>query len=134
MRLLGCFRLLKNGHVVGAQRRKTEALLARSASRQNGVPRDVLLRALWPRSDRAPGLQALNSLVHELRSASGRTGRAALIVLTGGHYRLNKRLASRSTWPTPNSLMGSGEHAERVGETTTGSSCTSTRCTCTVAI
>src|SRR5699024_2231756 len=52
--LLGCFRLLKNGELVAVRSGgKTEALLAYlGLSGASGVPREVLLRMLWPSSEK----------------------------------------------------------------------------------
>src|SRR5882762_1453642 len=91
--LLGYFRLVKGGQLVGVRSGgKTEALLAHlGLGGLYGVPREVLLRALWPRSEAALATQALNSLVHSLRRLLGEALRgAAPIVLAGGHYRLNE--------------------------------------------
>ena len=58
--------------------------------------------------------------MHELRSALGDALRGeAPVVLTGGHYRLNEAAGVAVDVARFNSLVGSGEHAERAGETTT---------------
>src|SRR5436190_8423210 len=61
--LLGSFRLLKNGQLVAVRSGgKTEALLAQlGLGGHYGVPREVLFRAIWPRSDTALAAQALSS-------------------------------------------------------------------------
>ena len=91
--LLGHFRLLKNGQLLDVRSGgKTEALLAHlGLGGDYGVPRDVLLHAIWPRSDAALAAQALNSLVHSLRNLLGEAlCGAPPVVQTGGHYRLNE--------------------------------------------
>ena len=106
--LLGYFRLVKNGQLVAVRSGgKTEALLAHlGLGGVYGVPRDVLLRAIWPHSDSALAAQALNSLVHSLRSLLGEALRGATPVLqTAGHYRLNEAAGSRRR---PGPLQGAG--------------------------
>src|SRR6185437_16396291 len=84
--LLGYFRLLRHGQLVSVRTGgKTEALLAHlGLGGQYGVPREVLLRAIWPRSDTALAAQALNSLVHSLRTLLGGALRGATPVVQTG--------------------------------------------------
>jgi DNA-binding SARP family transcriptional activator len=111
--LLGAFRLLSHGQPIPVRAGgKTEALLAYlgSATRQ-GVPRDLLLRGLWPDSELHLASNALNNLVHALRRQLGEAlGGAPPVVHSAGYYRLNheagvavdvslfKTLATQSEW------------------------------------
>jgi DNA-binding SARP family transcriptional activator len=120
--LLGYFRLVKHGQLVSVRSGgKTEALLAHlGLGGQYGVPREVLLRAIWPRSDTALAAQALNSLVHSLRTLLGEALRGATpVVQTGGHYRLNEAAGVGVDVVRFKRLMRDGEHAERAGGTAT---------------
>jgi len=113
---------VKGGQLVGVRSGgKTEALLAHlGLGGLYGVPREVLLRALWPRSDTALATQALNSLVHSLRRLLGEALRgAAPIVLAGGHYRLNEAAGVGVDVARFRALVGGAEHADRGGETAT---------------
>jgi DNA-binding SARP family transcriptional activator len=104
--LFGSFRLIRSGEPVAVRGGgKTEALLARlGLAGTNGVARDVLLRGLWPDSDRALANQALASLVHSLRSLLGEAlGDTTPVIQSGGHYRLN-------------TLSGIGVDVTRFGE------------------
>lgn len=111
--LLGTFRLLRRGELVAVRSGgKTQALLAclGMATRQ-GVPRETLLRRLWPESEVSLASNALNSVVHALRrSLSGALEGASPVVHASGYYRLNqeagvavdvdhfRRLAAQSEW------------------------------------
>jgi DNA-binding SARP family transcriptional activator len=120
--LLGYFRLLKNGQPVAVRSGgKSEALLAHlGMAGLYGVPREVLLRAVWPRSDTALAAQALNSLVHSLRSLLGEALRgAAPIVQTGGNYRLNEAAGVAVDVVRFKTLVSAGERAERAGHAAT---------------
>jgi DNA-binding SARP family transcriptional activator len=126
--LLGAFRLLSNGQPVSVRAGgKTEALLAYlgSATRQ-GVPRDLLLRGLWPDSEVALASNALNNLVHALRRLlSEALGGAPPVLHSAGYYRLNqeagvtvdvmlfKALAAESAW---HARVGDGSAAAEVAE------------------
>src|ERR671928_960795 len=67
--LLGGFQLFRNGQPVGVRSRgKSEALLALLGLASRGIPREQLLDSLWPDSEPSLAGQALNSLVHSLRS------------------------------------------------------------------
>src|SRR5919197_3141063 len=91
--LLGTFSLLRYGQPVPVRSGgKTEALLAHlgTATRQ-GLPRDLLLRRLWPESEVSLAANALNNLVHALRRLlSEALGGASPIVHNAGFYRLNQ--------------------------------------------
>jgi DNA-binding SARP family transcriptional activator len=120
--LLGYFRLIRNGQLVAVRSGgKTEALLAHlGLGGLYGVPRDVLLRAIWPHSDAALAAQALNSLVHSLRSLLGEAlNGAAPIVQTGGHYRLNEAAGVVVDVVRFKGLVSDGERYERAGQTGT---------------
>jgi DNA-binding SARP family transcriptional activator len=55
------------------------------------VPRETLLRRLWPESEVALASNALNNLVHALRGRlSPALGGASPVVHSGGYYRLNQ--------------------------------------------
>jgi len=93
LRLLGAFRLVGGGQLIPVRSGgKTEALLVHlGLAGRRGVPREVLLHALWPHSERALAGQALNSLVHSLKSLLGEAlGGAEPVVPTAGQYRLNE--------------------------------------------
>jgi DNA-binding SARP family transcriptional activator len=118
--LLGSFRLVKNGQLVAVRSGgKTEALLAHLAlGGSYGVPREVLLRAIWPDSDTGLAAQALNSLVHSLRSLLGESLRGAAPVLqTAGHYRLNEAAGVAVDVVRFKGLVSEGERCERAGQT-----------------
>jgi DNA-binding SARP family transcriptional activator len=120
--LLGHFRLLKNGQLVAVRSGgKTEALLAHlGLGGPYGVPREVLLRDIWPRSDTALAAQALNSLVHSLRSLLGEALRGATpVVQIGGYYRLNEAAGIAIDVVRFKTLVSDGERAERAGRTAT---------------
>ena len=126
--LLGAFRLLRHGQPVPVRAGgKTEALLAYlgSATRQ-GVPRDLLLRGLWPDSELQLASNALNNLVLALRRLlGGALGGAPPVVHAAGYYRLNqeagvavdvnlfKSLAAQSAW---HARMGDSAAAAEVAE------------------
>jgi DNA-binding SARP family transcriptional activator len=117
--LLGYFRLLRNGELVAVRSGgKTEALLAHlGLGGRYGVPRDVLLRAIWPNSDTALAAQALNSLVHSLRSLLGEAlSGATPVVQTGGHYRLNEAAGVAVDVARFKGLVSDGERCERAGQ------------------
>jgi DNA-binding SARP family transcriptional activator len=111
--LLGTFRLLRRGELVAVRSGgKTQALLAclGTATRQ-GVPRETLLRRLWPESEGSLASNALNNVVHALRrSLSEALDGASPVVHASGYYRLNqeagvavdvdhfKTLAAQSEW------------------------------------
>jgi len=91
--LLGAFHLVSHGRAIPVRAGgKTEALLAHLGSAtRHGVPRDVLLRGLWPDSEIALSSNALNNLVHALRRLLGEAlGGAPPIVHSAGYYRLNQ--------------------------------------------
>lgn len=90
--LLGGFQLLRNGQRIAVRSGgKTEALLAQLAlARLQGVPRHVLLRAIWPDSEESLANNALNNLVHTVRGLLGDAlGGATPVVQSSGYYRLN---------------------------------------------
>jgi DNA-binding SARP family transcriptional activator len=120
--LLGHFRLLKNGRLVDVRSGgKTEAFLAHlGLGGQYGIPREVLLRAIWPRSDAALASQALNSLVHSLRNLLGDAlcGEAP-VVQSGGHYRLNEAAGVAVDVVRFKTLISGAERSEKSGQTET---------------
>jgi DNA-binding SARP family transcriptional activator len=120
--LLGYFRLLKHGQLVAVRSGgKTEALLAHlGLGGLYGVPRDVLLRAIWPHSDKPLAAQALNSLVHSLRSLLGEALRGATpVVQTAGHYRLNEAAGVAVDVVRFKALVSDAERFERAGQAET---------------
>ena len=126
--LLGTFSLLRYGQPVPVRSGgKTEALLAHlgTATRQ-GLPRDLLLRRLWPESEVSLAANALNNLVHALRRLlSEALGGASPIVHNAGYYRLNQEagvavdvnqftsLAAQSAW---HARLGDRSAAAEVAE------------------
>jgi len=127
--LLGAFRLLRCGEPVAVRSGgKTQALLASlgTATRQ-GIPREALLRRLWPESEVSLASNALNNVVHALRrSLSEALGGASPVVHNAGFYRLNqeagvavdvdhfKRLAAQSEWlARTGDMLASAEVAEQ---------------------
>lgn len=90
--LLGSFRVLQMGHPVEVRPGgKTEALLSSLALRERyHAPREWLLEAVWPESDRIRASHALNSLIHAIRKLLGDALKGATpVVFTGGGYGLN---------------------------------------------
>jgi DNA-binding SARP family transcriptional activator len=116
--LLGGFQLFRNGQPVGVRSRgKTEALLALLGLASRGIPREQLLDSLWPDSE--PGLagQALNSLVHSLRSLlSTALDGASPIVHAAGRYHLNAAAGVATDVASFDSLVRRGEQQERSGQ------------------
>jgi DNA-binding SARP family transcriptional activator len=116
--LLGGFQLFRNGQPVGVRSHgKTEALLALLGLASRGIPREQLLDSLWPDSE--PGLagQALNSLVHSLRSLlSNALDGASPIVHAAGRYHLNAAAGIATDVARFDSLVGRGEQHERLGQ------------------
>ena len=90
VRLLGAFRLYKNGLPVTVRvKGRTELLLASLAMRcGEGVPREVILDEVWPAAEPALAGQALNSLVYALRKSLGDAidGQPPVIVANGAYY------------------------------------------------
>ena len=90
--LLGGFRVLKTGKLVpGANTGKMEILLRYLALHYgHPVPRETLLYAVWPETDRVQASQSLNSLVYSLRKLlRDETGDIAPVRQTEGYYELN---------------------------------------------
>jgi len=117
--LFGYFRLFKKGQLVSVRSGgKTEALLVHlGLGGVYGVPRDVLLRTIWPHSDRALAAQALNSLVHSLRRLLGEGPRGAMpVVQTAGHYRLNEAAGVAVDVVRFKALVDDGERSARAGQ------------------
>jgi DNA-binding SARP family transcriptional activator len=57
----------------------------------HGIPRDVLLRAIWPHSEPSLAGQALNGVLRSLKTLLAEAlGGAAPIVPSAGQYRLNQ--------------------------------------------
>jgi len=117
--LLGCFRLFVSGRLVGVRNGgKTEALLTHlGLGGVRGVPRDLLLRTMWPHSDPALAGQALNSLVHSLRRLLpvGPHGQMP-VVQTAGHYRLNEAAGVAVDVVRFKALVVDGERFARAGQ------------------
>jgi DNA-binding SARP family transcriptional activator len=92
IQLLGGFRVLKHGSVVGFRTGgKAEALLSTLAVRRGQpVPREVVLDAVWPNVDPQMANQSLNSLGYGLNRLLGDAiGGASVLVHSDGMYRLN---------------------------------------------
>jgi DNA-binding SARP family transcriptional activator len=90
--LLGGFRVLKHGSVVGFRTGgKAEALLSTLAVRRGQpVPREAILDTVWPNVDPQMANQSLNSLVYGLNRLLGDAiGGANVLVYADGTYRLN---------------------------------------------
>jgi DNA-binding SARP family transcriptional activator len=117
--LLGQFRLLKKGQLVNVRSGgKSEALLTQlGLGGVYGVPREALLRAIWPNSDTALAAQALNSLVHSLRRVLGDGLRGATpVVQTAGHYRLNEAAGFAVDVVLFKALADDAERCARAGQ------------------
>jgi DNA-binding SARP family transcriptional activator len=114
--LLGGFRLLTGGQPVPVRSGgKTEALLVHlGLAGLRGVPRDVLLRAIWPHSEPSLAGQALNSLVHSLKRLLGEAlGGAEPVVPTAGRYRLNAAAGVAVDVVQFQALVAEGERLQR---------------------
>jgi len=116
--LLGGFQLFRNGQPVGVRTHgKTESLLAVLGLASRGVPREQLLDALWPDSEPILAGQALNSLVHSLRSLlSSALQGASPVVHTAGRYHLNEAAGVATDVARFDSLVSRGERQERAGQ------------------
>jgi DNA-binding SARP family transcriptional activator len=93
LRLLGGFRLVARGEPIPVRSGgKTEALLVRlGLAGVRGLPREVLLEAIWPHSPSSLGIQALSSLLRGLNATLGQAlAGAEPVVATAGQYRLNE--------------------------------------------
>lgn len=91
--LLGGFRLLKAGRPFTIRPGgRTESLLfaLALAPRSVGLPRDDLIRMVWPEVDSGLSVQGLNTLVYALRRSLGDAlGGQGPVVRDDGRYRLN---------------------------------------------
>jgi class 3 adenylate cyclase/DNA-binding SARP family transcriptional activator len=86
---------------VALSKREFELLLALASNRQ-GLPRTQLIELLWPDGDEAKSRNALNVLVHRLRS---RIGGAEVVSLEGDRYAIEASVQvdvwnAEETWRT----------------------------------
>jgi DNA-binding SARP family transcriptional activator len=120
--LLGSFGLFRHGEPVTPRSGgKTPALLAALglAARQ-GRPRDWLLQRLWPATEVDLASNALNNIVHGLRSvlADALDG-APPLVHAGGYYRLNHEAGLGVDVVQFKSLAAASEQHTRIGDAAT---------------
>jgi DNA-binding SARP family transcriptional activator len=99
---------------------KTEALLAHlGLAGFRGLPREVLLRALWPHIEPSLAGHSLNSLVHRLRILLGEAlGGAEPVVPTAGQYRLNAAAGVAVDVTQFQALVAKGEQRHRENQLT----------------
>lgn len=116
--LLGGFRLVGNGKLIGSQRAaKLENLLSSLVlAETRGVARDALLAAVWPNTPVELSSQSLNSLMHSTRQllATSLDG-AAPILISGGTYRLNVNAGISSDVFRFDELVREGDCCKRQG-------------------
>ena len=120
--LLGSFRLLRHGQPVAVRSGgKTEALLAHlGLATVQGVPRQALLRVVWPESEVTLAGNALNNLVHTLRGLlADALGGASPVVQTAGYYRLNHEAGVAVDVCQFKALVAQGEWQARMGDLAT---------------
>jgi len=117
--LLGSFRLLRHGRPVPVRSGgKTEALLTHlGLATLQGLPREALLRVVWPDSEVALAGNALNNLVHSLRRllADALSG-APPVVQASGYYRLNHEAGVAVDVSQFKTLVARGEWHARMGD------------------
>jgi DNA-binding SARP family transcriptional activator len=114
--LLGGFRLIGLGQPIPVRSGgRTEALLVHlGLAGLHGIPRDVLLRAIWPESEPSLAGQALNSLLRSLKVLlAGALGGAEPVVPTAGQYRLNASAGVAVDVAHFRTLVAQGEQLQR---------------------
>ena len=116
VRLLGGFRLVSGGRPVPVRSGgRTEALLVHlGLAGLRGIPRDVLLHAVWPQSDPLLAGQALNGVLRGLRALLQEAlGGAEPIVPSAGQYRLNEAAGLAVDVERFQELVAEGERLHR---------------------
>jgi DNA-binding SARP family transcriptional activator len=116
--LMGSFRVLKRGECVPVRSGgKGELLLMLLGSNHpTGVPREIVLDALWPERESGLASQSLNTLVYSLHRLLGdAVDGAPLILFSEGRYRLNKEVGVTVDVAVFDALVQSGERQARAG-------------------
>lgn len=114
--LLGGFRLVSGGQPLPVRSGgRTEALLAHlGLAGFRGVPREVLLHAIWPNSEPLLAAHALSGVLRGLRTLlSDALGGAEPVVPSAGHYRLNQEAGVAIDVAAFRELVAKGERLRR---------------------
>jgi DNA-binding SARP family transcriptional activator len=117
--LLGGFRLVSRGQAVAVRSGgKTEALLVHlGLAGLRGIPREVLLQTIWPDRESSLAGQALNSLVHSLKTLLHEALRGAEPVIPrDGQYRLNEAAGFAVDVAQFRALVDEGERLHLQGQ------------------
>jgi DNA-binding SARP family transcriptional activator len=119
--LLGGFRLVARGQPVPVRSGgKTEALLVHlGLAGFSGLPREMLLRTIWPQSVPSLASQALSSLLRGLNTSLGEAlAGAEPVVASAGQYRLNEAAGIAVDIAQFQALVAQGERLQRDNQVT----------------